>query len=384
MERPRTLVFVGGGTGGHLQPGVVLRDALLRRHPDWRAPFLIAGRAVEKRFVPEGATCLELFPGMSSRPAPWRADLYVRAWIAAARALARLKPDLLVFLGSYVAFLARLARWNVPMVILESNVVPGRSVRLAAPFARRLFLQWLPPAEAKLPLERCSVTGMPLKFELLPQREPARARLGLPRDGRVLLVLGGSLGATAVNELLIAGASALAATQGLTLLHLAGSRDCERVEAAYRSAGVEAVVLPFSDDMASCYAAADLVVARAGGMTVAELAAAGRPALLIPYPHHRDHHQEWNARALADAGAAWLVRESETGGEFVRTHVLPKLADRDELERRGRAAFELGRRDATRRVVDEVERLLDLEIGVGVGIGEAAPAAQTRVALSHG
>src|SRR5688572_27431954 len=238
-QRARTIVFVGGGTGGHLQPGVVLREALLRRHPGWRTHFLIAGRAVEKHFLPPEATCLELFPGRSSRPAPWRADLYVRAWIAAARELSRLEPDLLVFLGGYVAFIARLARWNVPMVVLESNVLPGRSVRLAAPFAQRLFLQWEPPPEAHIARERATVTGMPLKFESLPPRRDARRRLGIKPDARVLLVLGGSLGATALNERMIAGASELAATKDLAVLHITGPRDEERVQAAYLAAGVD-------------------------------------------------------------------------------------------------------------------------------------------------
>jgi UDP-N-acetylglucosamine--N-acetylmuramyl-(pentapeptide) pyrophosphoryl-undecaprenol N-acetylglucosamine transferase len=106
-------------------------------------------------------------------------------------------------------------------------------------------------------------------------------------------------------------------------------------------------------------------------MTVAELAAAGRPAVLVPYPHHRDDHQEWNAGVLVDAGAAWLVRERETGEDFVRRHVLPRFADGDELDRRGRLAKKLAPHDATWRVVDEIERLLDLEVEAGV----AAPAA---------
>lgn len=363
MMQPRTIVFVGGGTGGHLQPGVVLRDALLRRHSDWQLPFLIAGRAVEKSFVPPDATGLELFPGRASRPAPWRADLWAGAWFSAARFLHRVRPDLLVFLGGYVAFIARAARLRAPMVVLESNVLPGRSARLAAPFARRLFLQWMPP-EGAVPMHRARVTGMPLKFDVLPPRREARARLKLRPDARVLLVLGGSLGATPLNDRLLAGAADLATMRGLQVLHLTGARDEERVQHAYATAGVDAVVLPFSDAMASCYAAADLVVARAGGMTVAELAAAGRAALFLPYPHHADHHQEWNAKVLVDGGGAWMVRESEAGADFVRRHVLPKLADPEELEVRGRKAFELGRRDGTRRIVEEIEQLLDVGLPV--------------------
>lgn len=373
-ETPRTIVFVGGGTGGHLQPGVVLREELLRRHPDWKLPFLLAGRAVEKSFVTPEATGLELFPGRASRPAPWRADLYARAWFNAARFLAKAKPDLLVFLGGYVAFIARFARLRAPMVLLESNVLPGRSARLAAPFAKRVFLQWLPPAEARLPDWRARVTGMPLKFETLPGQREARRRLGLRPDARVLLVLGGSLGANAINERLLAGAADLAQQRGLQLLHLTGPRDEEKVQHAYAMAGVDAKVLPFCDDMAACYAAADLVVARAGGMTVAEIAAAGRPALFLPYPHHADRHQEWNARVLVDAGAAWRVDEAATGADFVARHVLPKLADPDELEVRGRKAFALGRRDGTRRIVEEIEQLLDRSAGVQ-RIGQTALAA---------
>ncbi|MSR45842.1 MAG: UDP-N-acetylglucosamine--N-acetylmuramyl-(pentapeptide) pyrophosphoryl-undecaprenol N-acetylglucosamine transferase [Planctomycetes bacterium] len=364
MTRARTIVFVGGGTGGHLQPGVVLRDALLRRHPDWKLPFLIAGRAVERSFVPPGATGLELFPGRTSRPAPWRADLWAGAWFSAARFLSRVRPDLLVFLGGYVAFIARAARWRVPMVVLESNVLPGRSARLAAPFAKRLFLQWMPPDQARLPMWRTRVTGMPLKFERLPSQREARLRLRLRPDARVLLVLGGSLGATPINDRVVAGAADLASVRGLQVLHLSGPRDEDRVQQAYAQNGVDAVVLSFCDAMADCYAAADLVVARAGGMTVAELAAAGRPALFIPYPHHADHHQEWNARVLVDGGAAWMVREADAGSDFVRRHIVPKLADLDELEIRGRKAAQLGRRDGTHRIVEEVEQLLDAGVPV--------------------
>jgi len=365
MTRPRTIVFVGGGTGGHLQPGVVLRQELLRRHPDWNLPFLLAGRAVERSFVPDDAARVELFPGRASRPAPWRADLYARAWFSAARYLARVRPDLLVFLGGYVALLARAARIRVPMVVLESNVLPGRSARFAAPFARRIFLQWMAPEAARLPTLRTRVTGMPLAFDHLPPQRESRLKLGLKPDSRVLLVLGGSLGATPINDRLVAGAADLAAPRGLQVLHLAGGRDDERVKQAYLHAGVDAQVLPFSDQMASCYAAADLVVARAGGMTVAEIAAAGRPAIFVPYPHHADRHQEWNARALVDAGAAWMVREAEAGDDFVRRHVVPRLADPDELDHRGRKAFAVGRRDGGRRIVQEIEQLLDLEAPVG-------------------
>jgi UDP-N-acetylglucosamine--N-acetylmuramyl-(pentapeptide) pyrophosphoryl-undecaprenol N-acetylglucosamine transferase len=365
MLPPRTIVFIGGGTGGHLQPGVVLREALLERHPDWQLPFLLAGRPVERSFVSPDATGLELFPGRSSRPAPWRADLWAGAWLAAARFLNRVRPDLLVFLGGYVAFVARLARLRTPMVLLESNVLPGRSARLAAPFARRLFLQWMPP-EGALPMHRARVTGMPLRFEsLLPRRE-ARKRLGLRPDSRVLAVMGGSLGAAGVNDRLVAGAADLAELRGTQVLHVTGARDEERVAHAYAVAGVDAVVLPFCDDMAAAYAAADLVVGRAGGMTVAELAAAGRPALFLPYPHHADRHQEWNARVLVDAGAAWMVREDEApASEFVRRHLLRKLADPDDLELRGRKAHALGRRDGTRKIVAEIEELLALQAPVG-------------------
>src|SRR5262249_29261912 len=155
---------------------------------------------------PPEATCGELFPGLGSRPAPWRADLYVRAFWSASRVLSELEPHLLVFLGGYVAFIARLARLRVPMGILQSNARPGRSVRLAAPFAKRLFPQWEPAPDGHPPPARVAVTGMPLKFDALPGKREARARLRLNEHRRVLLVLGGSLGAQAINERMVAGA----------------------------------------------------------------------------------------------------------------------------------------------------------------------------------
>jgi len=374
ISRPRTIVFVGGGTGGHLRPGVTLRQALFARHPDWNLQFLTAGRAVEKNFIAAEATCLELFPGASSRPPPWRADLYLRAWLDAMRVLARLDPDLLVFLGGYVACISRFARLKTPMVVLESNRLPGRSVRFVAPFARRIFLQWPLPAGVAWPAERVAVTGMPLGFDVLPAKRDARARLGLPRDARVLLVLGGSLGATAINERLLAGAASLAAVRDLAVLHITGAADEQRVLAGYHAAGVRAVVLPFCEEMACAYAAADLIVARAGGMTVAEIAAAGRPALFVPYPHHADAHQEWNARMLVDVGAAWLVREADAGADFVARAILPRLSDLDLLEARGKIAATLGRRDATRRIVAEIELLLELDAPIETAAAAAATA----------
>jgi len=213
---------------------------------------------------------------------------------------------------------------------------------------------------------------MPLKFDVLPGKREARARLRLNEHRRVLLVLGGSLGAQAINERMIAGAAALAAAAPLTLVHVTGTRDEERVHHAYAMAGVDARVVPFSDEMGTLYAASDLIVARGGGMTVAEIAAAGRAALFVPYPHHEDLHQERNAGMLADAGAAWMVRESESGDDFVPRHVLPRLADLEDIERRGRIALSLSRRDSTRRIVEEIERLLDLEIPTDASAVEAA------------
>jgi UDP-N-acetylglucosamine--N-acetylmuramyl-(pentapeptide) pyrophosphoryl-undecaprenol N-acetylglucosamine transferase len=351
--------LVGGGTGGHLQPGLVLRDALLRRHPDWKVAFLVAGREIEQEFLSAEVQQAALFPGQASRPALWRADLYCGALWRVKRTLKAFRPDLLVLLGGYVSAITTLGALGVPFVLLEPNRVPGKAARLAAPMARRVFLQWPLQRGARIPASKARWTGMPVSLTSLSSRSDARKKLGLDPDLPTLLVLGGSQGAQSINQGLFSGLASLEGRAELQIIHVTGPRHQEQARQAYARFAGPSRVLGFSTHMADLYAAADLIVGRSGGMTVAEIAAAGRAALFVPFPFHKDQHQLENARVLADAGAAWIVLQDQLGEDFVTRELLPRLRDPLELHHRGEIAATLGKRDATLRIVQELERLLE-------------------------
>jgi len=361
MMIDRRILFVAGGTGGHLQPGFVLARALRRKHPHWKQKFLLSGRAIERRFVPDDTPASDLFPGLEGRPPFWRADRYCAALLRARSVVHEFHPHLIVHLGGYVSAVAHLAAPHAPSVCLESNCRPGKSVRLLRRSALRVFFQWPPAPGSGFGRDQVRVTGMPTAFEQVPDPTVARIELGLRPELPTLLVVGGSQGSRALNQMFLKGAAELARS-GVQILHITGPADFPKVKQVYLDLGLLAAVHPFLERMDLAYGAADLVVARAGGMTVAELTMAGKPAVLVPYPHHADLHQEANALALVAREAAWLVHEMEAGDSFVTRDVMPRLFHRRELNRRGANALALRRTGATEQIIKEIELLFEREL----------------------
>jgi UDP-N-acetylglucosamine--N-acetylmuramyl-(pentapeptide) pyrophosphoryl-undecaprenol N-acetylglucosamine transferase len=303
------VVFAGGGTGGHLFPGIALAQHLRRETPESRTLFLCTDRAFDAREL--SAYEMEFEPIAAPRLRPIL-SLPIAMLRAIGHARARMRsfdPELVVGLGGYGSFptLAAAALEGVPYVLLEQNVVPGRANLLAARGARRIYSQW---AEARRRFAglggRFVHAGSPLRsgLERLPRGE-ARRRLGLEPDAPVVGVIGGSQGAESLNRLAV---RELSAVPGARILHLAGPW-AERVRAAYREAGREARVEEFRRDMGTFYSACDLVISRAGALAIAELAALGCASVLVPYPHAASDHQTANARVLERAGAAATVDE---------------------------------------------------------------------------
>ena len=349
MASPQSVWFAGGGSGGHLQPLRVLRDGLARRRPDLHLPLLVSGRGVERRFLLEDDIKLELFPNRSSRPS-WR------EWSSWARALRRVRrfaaefpPVCIVSGGGYVSLTVGLACPRVPVVQIEPDRRPGKSARVLRARARRVFTQW-PEGD---PRGRVVDTGMPLAIDPELSRDEARRRLELPRDALVLGVVGGSQGARAIDQRMLRGAGELRAVPGIRVMHVAGEERVEALVGAYRHAGVVARVRSFERDMSAWYGACDLIVARGGGMTVAEISAMGRAALFVPYPHHRDRHQERNAEVLVAAKAGWMVLERDADEHtFVRDHVVPLLLQPSGLQQCAQRARALGRREGSLLIGD--------------------------------
>ncbi len=349
------LLFAGGGTGGHLFPGVALAQHLLRERPGSAAYFLCTSRPFDARELAaagldhEPLAAPRLRDGLALPLAMWRA---VRT---AGERLRRFRPDVVVGLGGYGAFpaIAAAAAARIPYVLMEQNVLPGRVNRLAARGARRIYAQW---SEARRHFAGAGsafvATGSPLRpgLEELP-RDEARRRLGVAGDGPLVGVVGGSQGADSLNRFVVDELRGLA---GIRVLHLAGP-SAPQVRAAYGAAGVDARVEEYRRDMAAVYGACDLVVSRSGALALAELAALRRAAVLVPFPHAASDHQAENARVVARAGAAALVDERTARPGDLAAWVR-KLVQGDPVFDRMRAVISgFARPDAARRI------LLDLD-----------------------
>jgi len=349
----------GGGTGGHLFPGLAVAEAFRAAVPGLEVAFAGTVHGLEARVVPRHGYRLFTLPvaGLVGKGLMRRLlglALIPAALIAATRVLKEFAPDLVVGVGGYasapVLFMAGIRR--VPRVILEQNAVPGVTNRIFGPHADRVFLAF-EEAAAAFKGGAFSCPGNPVREGLL--SAPPRA----PADGPHLLVFGGSQGARAINDAMLAAAPGLLSqVPGLTLTHQTGAADLDRVRAAYAPHGGRAEALAFIDDMGAAYSRADLVVCRAGATTVAELTALGKPSVLIPYPHAAHDHQSANARLLAAREAAVLLPQAELDGDRLAGTVHDLLKNPAGLATMGAAAKAAGRPEAARRIVAECLELL--------------------------
>jgi len=337
------LVFAGGGTGGHLFPGI----ALAQGHAG-ESLFLCTTRAFDARQLAHYGLEHESIDAPRLPEAILSPMRMVRAVRKAALVLRAFRADAVVGVGGYgsAPTLAAAKAMGIPYALLEQNVRPGRTNRLASKGARRVYGQW-EQAGAHFG-SRYRHTGSPLRrdFRTLPRVE-ARAKLGLD-CGRVVGVVGGSQGAQQLNEMALHAWKRLDAERAsVTFLHLAGASAGDFAK-AYAANGLRARVVEFERDMGAFYSACDLVVSRAGGIAIAELAAAGVAAALVPYPQAAEDHQRANARALGEA--AWVVEEPEPLAALVS-----KLVSGDPaFDNRARNLARLARPDAARAILGDL------------------------------
>ena len=374
----RRLCIAGGGTGGHLMPGLALAERARERFPGVEVTFFRTRRAVEDQVFagqegggPGGLAVRELdLPPPGRTPPAWAR--FLRRCLVAERMirreLRRSRPEVLVALGGYPSLPGIIAakRQGIPVVLLEQNRSPGKVVRR---FSRWATAVACPDGEAAARIlagrhesfarrgPRVVVTGNPVRraiLEAMDARASRRARPARrPEEPRTVIVLGGSQGSRGINRAI---REALPALRGLekklSWIHLAGNADKDAMVEAYRSAGFEARVHAYSNQVPAFLAQADLAIARAGGTTVSELAAVGVPAVLVPYPHHADRHQFHNAEALVDSGAARLCPEEELGPERIAAVLRELLFDDARLAVMEEAALSLARPEAADLVLD--------------------------------
>src|SRR5262245_35430555 len=346
-----TILIAAGGTGGHLFPGLAVADELKRRDSALRVVFAGTPRGLETRLVPRAGYELELLPVLPlNAVGPWRMARGLGALPGAlVRALAlvrRLRPAAVLGVGGYAGGPVCLAAalCGVRTVILEPNARPGFTNRVLRPLVSQAACAY---EEARRAFgARGVLTGNPVRggFASLPRKDH--------RPPLTLLAFGGSQGSRVLNEALLAALPLLPGPDELRIVHQTGDAMRAAVAAGYAAAGRPAEVAAFLDDMEARFSSADLVLSRSGATTCAELTAAGKAALLVPFARAADDHQRLNARALAAAGAAQMLEERELSGARLAQAVTELVAHPERLAAMEDAARGLGRADAAARVAD--------------------------------
>ncbi len=358
MSGPR-VVIAGGGTGGHLFPGIAIARELLARRPGAVVSFAGTARGIEARVIPREGFALDLLrsaglKGRSPAGAARAIALLPLSFADAWRIISRRKPDLVIGVGGYssgpVVMLAALR--GVPTLLAEQNAVPGLTNRLLA---------WVVSAAAVTFESTVSffgrrgfVAGNPVRSEFFAVDDGARPYGGPPR----ILIFGGSQGAHAINMAMVEAAPGLAADGGVDITHQTGERDVDLVRRAYRDAGLSARVEPFLYAMDREMKQADVIVSRAGSTSIAELAAVGRAAILIPLPTAADDHQTKNAEVLVGAGAAEMIRQKDLTGALLAGRLLGLARDPARRASLAAAARTLARPGAAVAIVDRALELV--------------------------
>ena len=373
--RPVRVLLTGGGTGGHVYPGLAVAEQLRRLAPEAEIGFVGTRRGIEATLVPRAGWPLATVPASGFRGLGLVARLrfllnFAAGGMASLALLLRRRPDVVLGTGGYVSapVIAAARLLGIRCAVQEQNAIPGSVNRLVGRWARRAYLGFAGAARW-FPAGRCVATGNPVRAAMAAAAGQAPAGGAAAGTGRHVLVFGGSGGAATLNRAVAQAAAGWDARGDLTVLAQTGPREFAAVRDAVAAAAPSGrvVVVPYIDDMAAQLARADLVVCRAGAMTLAELHCLGRPAVLVPFPHATDDHQTRNARDCEQAGAAVVVPDAECDGPRLEALVAGLLADPQRLSAMAAAARALGRPEAAAVIAADILAL------AGHAAGRAQP-----------
>ena len=353
MSRQKCALIMAGGTGGHIFPGLAVAEAL--RDADWRVHWLGAPGSMEAQLVPPRGFAFEAvqFGGVRGKGLKTLALLpfkLLRAFWQSLQVVRRVRPDVVVGLGGYITFPGGMmaSLLGKPLVLHEQNSVAGLANKVLAQISDRVFTAF-PNV-----LKGAEWVGNPLRQAFTMQADPAQRFAG--RSGPMqVLVVGGSLGAKALNDTVPQALALMAQAQRPQVVHQSGAKQIEALRAAYASAGVEATLTPFIDDTASALAQADLVICRAGASTVTEIAAVGAAAIFVPFPFAVDDHQTTNARFLVEQGGGWLLPQADLTAQGLAERL--QQLTRAQLLACAQNAHQQRKMNATREVVAACEEL---------------------------
>jgi UDP-N-acetylglucosamine--N-acetylmuramyl-(pentapeptide) pyrophosphoryl-undecaprenol N-acetylglucosamine transferase len=348
-------ILAGGGTGGHVIPALAIAQALKEQYHA-EIVFVGTARGIENRLVPKAGFPLRLVQVGALKNVSLATRLKTSMALPRAvwdswRIITEFRPDVMIGVGGYASGPAMLAASlsSIPTVAFEPNVVPGFANRVIAPIVSVAAVHF---EETCRYFRYCQVTGIPVR--------PAFFEIGRKNDPRpTLLVFGGSQGAHAINQVVIESLTVLRErVPRLHIIHQTGERDYNDAQAAYLAAGGSAEVYPFVDDMPGMFGRSDLLLCRSGASTVAEIMAAGKPAIFVPFPRAADDHQKRNAEALERAGAALMIEEANVTCERLVDAVASLLGDKPRLEKMSAAAKSLAHPDAARKIAAIAARLV--------------------------
>jgi UDP-N-acetylglucosamine--N-acetylmuramyl-(pentapeptide) pyrophosphoryl-undecaprenol N-acetylglucosamine transferase len=355
---PLSVIIAGGGTGGHIYPGVAIAQEFKRRDADAQILFVGTARGLETKIIPREGFNLELIDvgalkrvGFVNRVKSLM--MLPKSFLDVRSLIKRVRPDVVIGVGGYASgpVVLTAALMDTPTLVAEQNALPGFTNRTLARFVKAAAVSF---EEAKGFFgEKAEITGNPVRAEFFD--------VPVKHAGDVIhvLITGGSQGARAINEAVIGALPLLAEEKDrVSFTHQTGENDFYRVRDAYENSGLSADVRPFIEKIVEEFAAADLVISRAGATTVAELAAAGKPAIMIPFPFAADDHQRKNAEAVERAGAGRMILQAELTPERLAKELLWLIHDPPKLGRMAEAGKRLGRPDAAKRVVDLAMRIV--------------------------
>jgi len=363
----RRVVIAGGGTGGHLFPGIAIADAFRKRCPGSRILFVSSGRPLEEAVLAKTGfeKALIAVEGIKGKTPSARLRSVIKlpfGLSAAILLLIRFKPHLVIGMGGYSAGPVVMGAWllRIPRVIHEQNRMPGMTNRMLAAFADRIYVSF-EDTRLKAPAEKIRFTGNPVRAQILSALRGAqtgKAPSSSPDRRFTVLIIGGSQGAHSLNMSVIEALAYFEEPERYRFIHQTGEKDFEPVKAAYLKKKMACRVAPFFEDMAGLYREADLVVCRAGATTVSEVCIAGCAVIFVPFPQAADNHQVYNAEGISSAGAAELILQKDLSGKHLKDRIAFYAAHPDRGDAKKKAIQRFGMPDAAERIAADLRQLM--------------------------
>jgi len=358
------VVISGGGTGGHIYPGIALAKALLQLKPEMKILFIGGKGQRESRIIPDSGFDFApiLVQGLPRKLSLKWIKFFIKVpagFFKSLVILSRFKPDVVIGTGGYVCGPVILAAWILRKLtaIQEQNTVPGITNRILGRLVGEIYVPF-EEAVKFFPQEKTRITGNPVRSEIATTPD-SREKLGLDKNKLTISFLGGSQGARSINVAAIDALKLLSEfTSEIQIIHQTGESDFSMVKEAYDKSPFKAIVQPFYPKIEEVYAATDLAVCRSGAMTLAEITARGLPAILVPYPYAASDEQTFNAKALENKGAAIMIKDSKLTGEFLANTITSLIKDKNRLSNMANKSKSLGKPDAAQEIAQSVISLM--------------------------